>query len=417
MKKIKDLLFSQKLPPDTRNVVWIQFLATFSSALAGIFVNIFLWRQAQNFTPLVVFTFFDILFIGVIYIASAYIFQRRSSAFGIRIGLLLYVLFFLSLLFLGKKAIFWIVPLGCLKGMADGFYWSGLNLLQYVFTHDKNRDYYFGAVGFWTTLAGLMGPVIGGGIISLGGIFAPGQFWGYYFLFFLTSVLFSLTAYFSFRLQRLYLTKFSPEAIFFSIKKSRSWRLILGQQFFTGFYDTSLLVLIGIFTYLILANNEFWVGTFQTSMGIIGAIGSLVAGKVIIERRRMSLALLGALGVSIGSVILGLWPIVIILVLAGLIKKSLSPLLQITLGTLYFRVMDKDTRPWQEKYDYMIVRDTVLGAGRLLSYLILFFLFEKFSQMTVARGWIIVVGLTPILIWVLVWQMNKGKNENPRGFV
>jgi YQGE family putative transporter len=401
-------LLVKDLPSDTRNLVWIQFLATFSSALAGIFVNIFLWRQAQNFTPLVIFNFFNVLFIGVIYIASAYLFQRRSSAFGLRMGLLFFVLFYFSLLFLGGKAISWVIPLGCLIGIANGFYWSGLNLLQYVLTHDKNRDFYFGTVGFWVTLAGMAGPIIGGGIITLGEIFAPGQLLGYYLLFLLTSALFSLTAYFSFRLKRLYLTKFSPKSIIFSIKKNRSWRLVLGQQFLTGFYDVSFMVLIGILAYLILANNEFFVGTFQTSMSIIGALGSLVAGKVIIEKRRTILAFLGAITKVLGSVFLGLWPFTPVLIFAGLIKKSFSPLLEVTLGTLYFRAMDMDSRPWQEKYEYMIVRDTVLNMGRLSSYLILFFLFERFSQMTVARGWIIVAGAIPILVWVLVWQMNKG---------
>ena len=189
-KKWRDSLLSKSLPSDTRNLVWIQFLATFSSALAGVFVNIFLWRQVHSFTPLVIFQFFHIFVLVVIYIASAYLFQRRSSAFGIRLGLLFYALFYFSLLILRGRAILWIIPLGCLNGLAGGFYWSGLNLLQYVLTHDKNRDFYFGTVGFWVTLAGMAGPIIGGGIITLGEIFAPGQLLGYYLLFLLTSALF-----------------------------------------------------------------------------------------------------------------------------------------------------------------------------------------------------------------------------------
>lgn len=406
--QIKRSFFTKGLPSDTRNLVWIQFLATFSSALAGVFVNIFLWRQVHSFTPLVIFQFFHIFVLVVIYIASAYLFQRRSSAFGLRLGLLFYALFYFSLLILRGKAILWIIPLGCLNGLAGGFYWSGLNLLQYVFTHDKNRDFYFGTVGFWVTLASMAGPIIGGGVIALGEIFVPGRFLGYYFLFLVTSILFGLTAYFSFRLKRLYLTKFSPGAIFSSIKNNRSWRLILGQQLLTGFYDVSFMVLIGILTYLILANNEFFVGTFQTFMSIVAAIGSFMAARVIVEKKRVPLAFLGAMAITLSSALLGFWPIVFILVFAGLMKNSLSSLFQITLGTLYFRVMDTDTRPWQEKYDYMIVRDTTLGMGRLLSYFILFLLFERFNQMTVARGWIIIVGLIPLLIWVLIWRMNKG---------
>ncbi|HUS51895.1 MAG TPA: hypothetical protein VMX77_00330 [Candidatus Bathyarchaeia archaeon] len=410
-------LIFRDFPPETRNLIWIQFLATFSGSLAGVFVNIFLWRQAFDFTPLVVFNFFHILFLVVVYIFSAYLFQKRSSAFGIRMGLLFSVLFYFSLLLLREKAIFWVIPLGCLKGVASGFYWSGLNLLQYVFTHDENRDYYFGTVGVWVTLAGMAGPVIGGGIIVLGEIFVPNQFLGYYLLFFITSVIFSITAYFSFRLKRLYLTKFSPETIFSSIKINRPWRLVLGQQFLTGLYDVSLGVLIGIFTYLILANNEFLVGTFQTAMGIIAAIGSFGAARAITEKKRISLAFLGALAIVFSSVLLGFWPTVLVLVFTGLIINSFSPLLQVTLGTLYFRAIDADSRSWQEKYDYMITRDTALGLGRLLSYLILFFLFEKFTQLTVARGWIVVAGAIPFLIWLLVWQMKRGINENPRGSV
>lgn len=398
----------RNFPAETQNLIWIQFLATFSSSLAGVFVNIFLWRQALDFTPLVVFNFFNIFVLVGIYIFSAYLFQRRSSAFGIRLGLLFFVLFYSSLLFLRENAIFWVIPLGCLIGVANGFYWSGLNLLQYVFTHDKNRDYYFGTVGFWTTLAGIAGPIIGGGIITLGGLFAPNSFLGYYLLFFITSIIFTTTAYFSFRLKRLYLTKFSPTAIYSSIKNNRPWRLVLGQQFLTGLYDVSFMVLIGILIYLILANNEFFVGIFRTTMSIIGAVGSFMAGRVIIEKRRTTLAFFGATATVLGSAFLGFWPIFPVLIFSGLIKSSFGPLFQVTLSTLYFRAMDADRRSWQEKYDYMIARDTVLGLGRLLSYLILFFLFERFTQMMVARGWIVVVGAIPILIWVLVWQMNKG---------
>ncbi len=400
-------LFFKDLPRETQNLIWIQFLVTFSASLAGIFINIFLWRQAHNFTPLVVFNFFNIFLLVVVYILSAYLFQKRSSAFGIRMGLLFTVLFYFSLLLLREKAVFWVIPLGCLKGVASGFYWSGLNLLQYVLTHDRNRDYYFGIVGFWGTLAGLAGPIIGGAIIAFGGLFVPDSFLGYYLLFLVTSAIFTITAFFSFRLKRLYLTKFSPLKIRSSIKNNRPWRLVLGQQFLIGLFDVSLTVLIGIFIYLILANNEFFVGTFQTVMGFIGAVGSFVAGRMIIEKRRLALAFLGAIGFVLGSALLGFWPTVFILILSGLLKKSLGSFLEVTLGTLYFRTIDTDPRPWQEKYDYMIARDTALGLGRLLSYLILLFLFRSFTQMTVARGWIVVAGAIPVLIWVLVWQMGK----------
>ena len=182
----------KKLKPASKRLITTLSLYWFAGALSGLFVNIFIFKQTESFTPVVIFNLFVFLSLVSIYLASGYWLRKFSARSLIKLGIASLAIFYALFVILREKALFWILPLGLIKGAGEGFYWSGFNLHQYVHTQETDRDYYFGVITFWISVFSVIGPLIGGLIISWGNNLIQGSFYGYYLLFLLSSLVFAL---------------------------------------------------------------------------------------------------------------------------------------------------------------------------------------------------------------------------------
>ena len=137
----------------------------------------------MRFTPLVIAA------VAAVAIGS---FAPRSGAMdtgaSIRLGLFGNGAVYLLILVLGNDTPHWVVALGLLRGVAEGFYWSGFHLVSYDTTSDRDRDRYFGAqaTATWFLTAAL--PPAAGAII-VAGTHVGGAYRGYQLVFALAAVL------------------------------------------------------------------------------------------------------------------------------------------------------------------------------------------------------------------------------------
>ena len=69
--------------------------------------------------------------------------------------------------------------------------------------------------------------------------------------------------------------------------------------------------------------------------------------------------------------------------------------------------MDRDKESWRQKYHYLIERDSALGLGRIITYLILLTFFINADQIKVAQNWLIMVPVLPLLIGLLQVRLNQ----------
>ncbi len=395
----------KQLTPASQAVIRLISLVQFASSLAGIFVNLFIWNQTQNFQALVIYNFYFFLSLLIIYILSGYWLKNYSARTLIKLGNLVWIVFLVLLIFLKQRSIEFLVPLGIINGISGGLFWSGFNLHQYLTTHQQDRDYFFGIQEFWSNLARITGPILGGLIITFGNYINPTQsLFGYYLLFGITTIIVAIATKYTWGFPRFSGVDFKLLQLKQILHHNPPLKSILFQQALLGLRDVSLGTLVSIITFLIL-KQELNVGIYNSVIGLFTAIGAFAAGKLLNSYTRIKLSFLGALSLSLSTLILTLSPNLI-----GLTSFSLLGIpglfFWITLGTLFYTVADLDHKPWRLKYAYLVNRDIVLGVARILSYVILWWLFTSFSQAVVIQWWLIFISFLPLLIWVSVRRVS-----------
>ncbi len=131
------------LTQEEEQLVSVQSIFFFTSGLAGVFFQIFLFKLS-GFVEVMYFNIALFVALFVVFIVSGYVLKHRSTRTLIRTGLILMVLVWFSVLVLQEKTKDLLLPLGLLYGAAGGFYWSGFNLSQYILTHSERRSHFFG---------------------------------------------------------------------------------------------------------------------------------------------------------------------------------------------------------------------------------------------------------------------------------
>lgn len=402
----------KKLDQQTRELIEILSLYWFAGALSGVFVNIFIWKQTASFTPVVVYNFFLFIALLIFYLASGYWLRKYSARTLVKLGIIILAIFYAFLVGLREKTLFWLIPMGLLHGMGNGFFWSGFNLHQYVHTMQSDRDFYFGVSTFWTSLTSVAGPLIGGAVVHLGNILISGSFLGYYLLFSLSVAVFSVALHKAKQLPRFSEISFHAPDLLGVVKRSTNFQKVLGQQALLGLRDVSTITIVSIFALTILF-NEFNVGLYQSTVGLFFALSGFIAGRILTDQNRSKLTLISAISLTIAAIALAVEPNLTTLLVFGA-GGVIGVCLDISLGTVYFSAIDEDERIWQEKYAYLLARDGVLGASRTMSYLTLWILFTLFKQEVIMRIWLVIACSLSLGIWLLIRKMRLRLQKDTR---
>src|SRR5205807_7748607 len=129
------------------------------------------------------------LMIPAAFVANGWVWRGLGAGASIRLGLFGNCFVYLLILALGSATPEWVVALGLLRGLAEGFYWSGFHLVSYDTTSERDRDRYFGvqATARWLLTAAL--PPAAGAIIVAGSRSGGGPYRGYALVFALAAVL------------------------------------------------------------------------------------------------------------------------------------------------------------------------------------------------------------------------------------
>jgi len=88
----------KNLSRETLRLIRVQVFYFFSQALAGVFVNVFLWRQKESFTPVVIFNLTLVFFLLLSYTASGHLLKKVSASRLTQVGIDMAIIFFLFLI-------------------------------------------------------------------------------------------------------------------------------------------------------------------------------------------------------------------------------------------------------------------------------------------------------------------------------
>jgi YQGE family putative transporter len=385
---------------EEKKLIFIQAFIFFGSALASVFVNIFFFANSDLKTTIL---YNLILFIVLLlfYVLSGWSLRKFSSGFLIKLGILAWAVFYFLMFFLRTDAIHYVFLLAILYGFAAGNYWAGYNLNQYIFTNRNKRIEYFGSSMGVASFLQAIAPFMGGAIISFTNLHKLfGTNAGYGLLFLIVCLIFLLVYFVVGKLPSHDALRFSYKDIIYH-KRSKQWKLVLFQQVPLGLFDGSFTMMAGIMYFLIL-KRELFVGSAQTTGLLLGAIGSIISISLL--KKREGYYWIGALGLSVGLVVFALLQNLFGLIFYIIIGGITTPFLTNWLSIVLFHAIDKVEKPWEEKYQFLIERDTVLGIARILSLLFLFFFIQLGDQITFAKHWLYFVPLMPILLGILLWK-------------
>lgn len=383
---------------EEKNLMLIQSLTFFASALAGIFVTVFFFANS-NFQTTVIFnlaTYASLLFF---YLFGAWLMRYVSSALLMNIGVVTAAVFYLLMFVLKSQAVLYAIPLGLFWGFSAGFYWVGYNLNQYIFTNKGMRVEYFGSINGILNLLQSAAPLLGGLIISIGSKFSVFNIDpGYASLFFLVFLFLMVTVLVVGKLPSHEIPNFSFRDILFH-RRSKVWVNILCQQAVMGFYDVALGTVASVLLFLIV-KNEVVLGTTQTVGFFLAAVGSLLSIRIL--KKNGKYFWLGVAGLVIGNGMFALWQnwtgVFFYIILTGLF----APFLNNWFGTVFYHAVDAVPGTWENKFHFLIERDIALGIPRILSYILLWIFLGFGDQVTIAKTWLYITPVMPLILGLLL---------------
>jgi YQGE family putative transporter len=378
-------------------MVLIHGAYTAANLLAATFLSIFLWKASHDLARVALFTWISAVTIPIAFLINGLFFRRAGAGTSIRIGLALLGVVYVAVLGLGNSSVNWIVPLGLLRGLGEGWYWAGYHLTTYDSTTEDNRDRYFGAMGAVNCLLSGGLPPLAGAIIVIGAQWG-GMDRGYEFVFGIAGALLLGAIFLAGRLKCGYRPSFSIRAMATLHLRNRPWQNVMGARLADGFSGMLSGVVLTILAYMVL-NNEQQLGNFNGIMGILGVGTSLVLAAYMKPRHRIACALAGASLLVASTLVLPLYLSAWALVAFGLLRALGGPLHGNGLAPLALQVIDRDSQARSLRYEYIVHQELCLAVGRILSIGFFLFLAAPVSQLLLARIVIVVSGAAPMVIW------------------
>lgn len=394
----------RNLSKEERKLLVIQFFDFLSYSLAGVFVTVFFYSHSDLKTT-ILYNIINMGFFTLSYALSGWVLRKISSGTLMKVSFLMAAIFYFFLFYLREQSVAYILPLGIIGGFSGGAFWSAFNLNQYILTHSGRRIDYFGWGSALVNLASALGPVVGGWLISFVAGFTRSLTTGYAALFFLVFLIMAAAVVLIGKLPSHEMPQFSYKHLL-EHKRSRRWKLVLSWQGLFGLYDVAIGTVTGILFYIVVG-KESMLGFLFTVGALLAMAGSLISIHVL--KKFPKGFWIGAAGsaFAIGwfalfQNITGIWIYLIVLYLT-------APFLFNAMSVEYFNAIDAGVGKWQYKYHMMLEQPILFCTMRTISYVVLFFLLQLGDEITIARLWLLILPILPLVIGVLLQKSSKEK--------
>lgn len=384
---------------EAKILLLMSVLFTFAMGLSSIFVNIFFWKQTNNFIVIVVYNLMQYIITPITFIIAGILAKKKNGIWSLRIGLLVFALFYSAILFVGSKGVPYIYMLGAVYGIAVGFYWLAFNTLSFDFTCLNNRDTFNGFNGSFCGIAAAVAPAVSGYIITkLDGVR------GYNTVFSMTLSIFVLLIIISIVLKcKSYGSRINYKKAF--SKNSLGWDVIRKSTILWGFRDVIIVFLINILI-IETTKSEFSLGKLSLIGSLLSSVSYMLVQRIIKPPKRR-------LSILIGSVFsfMAVWGIAFkieygTLLFYVLIDSFFLPFFLIQFSSSTFNVISRENED-DLRVEYMINKDIALNAGRITSSLILLILLLRFNDLSALKAYLIFIGLGPVISGIFLRKLRK----------
>lgn len=366
----------------------ISALFTFAIGLSNIFVNVFFWKQTNEFIVIAIYHLTHYIATPITFILAGMLAKKKNGIWPLRLGLLTYAVFFMLILVWGSKGTAYIYLLGIIYGIATGFYWLAFNTLSFDFTHMNNRDTWNGFNGFSAGIAAAISPMIAAYIIS---IFNGVK--GYNVVFAVTLATFIVLTFISMLLRcKSYGHRLDFKRAF--SQNCEEWGIVRITTALWGFRDVIIVFLINILT-IEATKSELSLGKLTLISSLISSGAYVLVQKVIKPPHRRLSILIGTIGSFIAVLGLAVQVVYKTLVFYIITDAFFLPFFLIQLNSATFNVIDRNHEE-DMRIEYMINKDLVLNTGRIISILILVILLSLLKTSLTLRSYLLFLGFVPI---------------------
>jgi len=394
----------------TKDLIYLLLIGglySLSVSLSNTFVNVFLWRQTNDFFLIGLYNLTIVIIQPITFIFAGRLAKQIDRIIVFRIGVVLLALYYVSVLLSGEKAADYLLLLGALLGMGYGFYWLAYNVLTFEITEPENRDFFNGFQGVLGSIGGMSGPLIAGFMISkfIG-------FVGYTIIFGMSLALFAIASVLTFFMKRRPAEgRFSFIKIVKERKQNRDWKMITNANLFQGIREGIFAFVINIYVY-ITTSSEMALGTFAFLNSFISFITYFFAGKYIKPKHRYR-------SIFIGGILLfaATFTIVINTTYTSFLIYSATiafayPLVLVPFMSISYDVIGRGWKAREMRIEYIVVRELYLNIGRTISILIFLFVITQFSLEKSITYLLICLGSG--YTWIC-WFVRKLKPEEIKG--
>jgi len=369
--------------------------------LSNTFVNVYLWKQSNDYMTIAVYNLAIYLFQPIAFVIAGKCAKKVDRIIVLRLGVIFLSLFFLSVLMIGEKSSTYNFMLGSLLGIGYGFYWLAYNVLTFEITEPETRDFFNGVFGVLQSFGGMIGPLFAGIIIA-----KMTANIGYTTIFTISFILFICAVGCSFFLNRRQAEgNFYFKKILRERKHNKNWKFILYAHIAQGLREGIFLFVITIWVFLI-TRSEFSLGIFNVLLYSFSFIFYLMATKFIKPKMRKQAILLGAfmLYASIYIILLNLtyFSVLIYAVVIGIAY----PIINVPYVSMTYDVIGKAREAKNLRVEYIVVREVFVNIGRVVSIVTFLFSISFFIAEDVIPILLLIFGAGHLVIYLFVRNIH-----------
>jgi YQGE family putative transporter len=379
--------------------ITIHSIFQFGASMAGLFLNLYLWRLTEDLTVNGIYTIISFIMTPIGFAVGGWIAKRKDRLVTYRIGIFMTALFYLFVIIAQENVVNYYVFFALVNGFAAGLYWIGYLVLMYDVSTDVNRNRYLGLNMVFFNAAGLLGPVLAGTIIG-----RSENLQGYVMTFAFSFIMFLLAAIVSLRVRatpmrhKSYYLKLMP----LLMRKNTVWLKALFGYFVFGLFQGIMLFLPNILLYQTVGREDV-VGYLGVCFSSVIIVTGYVMSRKANDDGAQLYILVSSTIVVIGSLFLlydvRLWTVVIFMVLFSIS----NPLALNTINSYYYRLIGTLPLKGQMRNELVVVRETFMNFGRIISVMLLLI----FSQ-DLQSNWLpVVLFCTALLQYTIYFLLAK----------
>ncbi|GGM31447.1 MFS transporter [Paraliobacillus quinghaiensis] len=400
-KKHNILLGDIEINRDLKLLLTIGGLYALATFLSNTFVNIYLWKQSNDYIAIALYNLAIYVLQPTTFIVAGRFAKKVDRVIVLRLGVTFLAFFFMTVLLVGENAAKFNILLGGLLGVGYGFYWLAFNVLTFEITEPDTRDFFNGFLGLMQSFGGMIGPIVAGFIIS-----QMNNSQGYTIIFSISFLLFICAVVCSFFLnRRSAVGKFDFRRILRERKKNSNWRHILYAHTLQGLREGIFVFVISIWVF-IATGSELALGTFNLVFSGFSFVCYYAATRLIKQKMRKKSILVGGLALYFAIFLIIFNVNYTILLVYGALIGIAYPLFTVPYASMTYDIIGHAWKAKEMRIEYIVVRELFLNVGRVSSILLFILSVTLFPTDQVIPYVLVILGGGHFLVYFFIRRVS-----------